>query len=188
MTSKYLILASVALIAVTACSQADDTAADANVAVDTSNFDGNAAPAQAAGQDAATFANMVAASDQFEIETGKAAAAGATSPEIKSFGSMLVAEHQKSSADLKAAAGPELTPTPTLDADQTAKLAALKAAQGPAFDKLFVEQQIAAHRKAHALLTEYSTSGASEPLRTFATKAAPIVKHHLDKVEALTVK
>lgn len=185
MTTKHLILVSAALIAVSACSQADNTASDANAAVQMDNLEGNAAPAQAAGEDAATFANMVAASDQFEIESGKAAAAAATSPEIKNFGTMLVAEHQKSTADLKAAAGPEVTPMATLAPDQTAMLTALKAAQGPAFDKLFLEQQVAAHRKTHASLMEYSASGGSETLRSFATKASAMVKQHLDKAEAL---
>jgi putative membrane protein len=187
MTYKHLILAGAALAALTACDNRRDDVADANVAADTANLDAGEpnAAAPAGTETASGFANKVAASDQFEIESGKLAAANAASADVKAFGTMLVTEHQKSSADLKAAAGPDLAPAPTLDPDQTAKLAALKGAQGAAFDKLFLEQQVAAHRKAHDLLTAYSGSGDNQSLKGFAAKAAPVVKHHLDRAEAL---
>jgi putative membrane protein len=180
--------ASIALVAA-ACDQAEETAIN--------NETDNAALANAGGADegnatapvaAADFTNQVAASDRFEIESGQLAASKATSTEVKSFAQMLVKDHQKSTADLKAAAGqasPPLTPDPALDAEKQGMLSALQAANGADFDRLFVEQQIAAHEKALALLQSYSAGGDNESLRGFATKAASVVEAHLGQVRGL---
>ena len=52
----------------------------------------------------AQLSPATAASDMYEIESGKLAQTKATAPEVKAFGAMLVTDHGKSSADLKAAA------------------------------------------------------------------------------------
>ena len=66
---------------------------------------------------AADFANTVAASDMFEIESGKLAAQKGTSAEIKDFGTMLQADHKKSTDDLKAA-GEKLDRGPLIGPDR----------------------------------------------------------------------
>ena len=137
---------------------------------------------------AADFASTIAASDMFEIESGKLAAEKGTSAEIKDFGTMLQADHKKSTGDLKAAGGkaePAITPAPTLTGEQQANLDKLKAASGAEFDRMFAEQQVAAHQKALDVLRAYSAGGDTQPLREFATKAATVVEGHLEKARGL---
>jgi putative membrane protein len=137
---------------------------------------------------AGDFATTIAASDMFEIASGKLAQATATNAELKSFGGMLVTDHTKSSADLKtaaAAATPPIALPTALPAELQAKLDALKAAKGAAFDTLFLDQQKDGHRKALDALNSYASSGDSPALKAFAGKAAPVVQSHLDKLEAL---
>ena len=137
---------------------------------------------------ASDFVSTVAGSDMFEIESGKLAKTMATNADLKSFGDMLVTDHTKSSAELKAAAAeasPPVTVPTTLPAELQAKLDALKAAKGADFDKLFVEQQKEGHQKALDALHSYAAGGDQPSLKTFATKATPVVQGHLDKLNAM---
>ena len=137
---------------------------------------------------AAGFATAIAASDMFEIESGKLAQANGTSEAVKSFGAMLVADHTKSSTELKAAAAsasPAVTVPATLPPEQQAKLDALKAAKGADFDRLFGEQQVAAHQMALDTLRGYAAGGDNEGLKTFAAKTATVVEAHLKQARDL---
>src|SRR5215203_2023052 len=184
MTRPFTLLASAMLLAATACDRDseqptafnDDTVAQDNAATD-----------DAAGG-AQQFVDAAAASDLYEIESGKLASSNASAAGVKSFAQMLVADHTKSSAELKARAGelsPALTPPTTLPADKQAKIDALKAATGADFDRLFLSQQVDAHSAALDLLRGYSTGGDAAPLKAFADKTAPVVQAHLDKVRSL---
>ena len=190
MTRSITFAAGAALtLMITACERPADVAANAvaeNVDTGTNLAEANAAAVTAL--PAAEFANTIAASDMFEIESGKLAAEKGSSEAIKSFGSTLQADHAKSTADLKAAgakADPAITPAPALTAEQQGNLDKLKAVSGAEFDKLFGEQQVAAHEKALATLQAYSAGGDVPTLREFATKAATVVQGHLDKAHGL---
>ncbi|MEO6256798.1 MAG: DUF4142 domain-containing protein [Sphingomicrobium sp.] len=138
--------------------------------------------------DAASFANAVAASDMFEIESAKLAADKATTPAIKAFAAQLVTDHQKSTVELKAAAAkatPPLTVIPVLDAEQQGLIDQLKGANGDDFERRFVDQQSNAHQKALALLQNYAAKGDSAPLKDFASKAVTVVQGHLDHVNSI---
>lgn len=184
MTYRQVILSSIALAALGGCDDRSADSRDANLTAESSNSVNVASAANPAADETA-FANKVASSDQFEIESGTLAAGRSASAEVKAFGSMLVTDHRKSSADLKVVVGDNATLAPALEADQSAKLAALKAANGAAFDRLFLEQQVEAHGKAYQMLTDFAADGSSEQLRSFATKVAPVVKQHLDKAKAI---
>ena len=180
--------AALALI-LAACNKPADVPADNSVEnIDmTTNMPANdAAPVTAMA--AAEFANTIAASDMFEIESGKLAAQKGTAAAVKDFGTMLQADHQKSTAELKTAAAkaePAVTPAPALTAEQQGNLDSLKAASGADFDRLFAEQQVAGHQKALDALQAYSAGGDAPPLREFATKTATVVQAHLDKAKTL---
>ena len=134
--------------------------------------------------DAAGFAAAVASSDMFEIESGKLAEAQGSSADVKSFGAKLQADHQKSTADLKAAAE-GIAVAPALDAEKRGMLDQLKAASGAEFDRIFVEQQKTAHEKALSLLKNYQAAGDNEALKGFAGKATPVVQAHLDHLNGM---
>jgi putative membrane protein len=138
--------------------------------------------------DATGFAKAVAASDMFEIESAKLAAGKSGSAEVKAFAQQLRADHEKSSAELQAAAAkvvPRVTVTPALDAEKQAMFGQLEAANGADFDRRFIDQQTNAHQNALALLQNYVGNGDSQPLKDFASKALPVVQDHLEQVNRI---
>jgi len=140
---------------------------------------------------AAEFANMAAASDAYEIQSSQMAATKAGAAGVKTFAAMLVKDHQKSTADLKAAAGkasPAVMPAPTMNAEQQTNLDALKAAaNGADFDRLYLAQQVPAHEKALAMLQGYATGGDTPAIKDFASKTAPAVQKHLEEARKMAM-
>lgn len=138
---------------------------------------------------AAAFANQAAAGDQFEIQSSELAKTKAGSAVVKSFAAMLVTEHTKSTADLRAAAAkaaPGVVPAPVLTAEQQANLLALKnAATGDAFDKLYAQVQVPSHENALALMRGYAERGDTPSLKAFAGATATVVEKHLDAARKL---
>ena len=182
------------VLAAAACADQDtpnDVSTDVNLAEDTAANDvlgadqmGNAAAAMPT--DAAGFANAVAAADLYEVESARLAADKASNAEVKSFAEHVRSDHEKSTAELKSAAGTaNITVAPRLDAEKQAMLDRLKAASGAEFDRLFLEQQKTAHQKALALLQGYASGGDNEALKAFASKTAAAVKGHLDHANSI---
>ena len=182
-------LALSAAMALAACSQrSEETTMEAEPAATTADAgpaEAEAAADPAAPTDAQGFVNAAAASDMFEIESGKLAQQKGTSQAVKDFGAMLEREHTKSTADLKTAAGEaKVAPAPEMTAKQKSDLAALQGAADN-FDQLFKTQQIAAHEQALALLKAQAQNGAAAPLKSFAEKTAPVVEKHLAEARKL---
>jgi putative membrane protein len=137
---------------------------------------------------AAEFAAAAGASDLFEIESSKMAQNQAKRAEVKSFAAMLVKDHTKSTAELKAIAAKEnitLSP-PTLMPDMQSKIDALKSAKGEAFDTLYLTQQVPAHEAALKLHQGYAQAGDNAALKGFASKTAMVVSKHLDEARAMS--
>jgi putative membrane protein len=168
---------------------ANDVSTEANLAEDTALNEvlgANQTASAATPTDAAGFASAVAASDLYEIESARLAAEKAAKAEVKSFAEHLKEDHEKSTAELKTAAGgANVTVSPKLDAEKQAMLDQLKAASGAEFDRLFVEQQKTAHQKTLALLQGYASAGDNEALKAFASKTSDVVKRHLDQVNTI---
>jgi putative membrane protein len=136
--------------------------------------------------DAQTFANTVAGSDLFEIESGKLAEARASSPQLKAFAAQLIADHSKSSAMLKSvAAGAGVSIPAALPPDLQSALGSLQMAKPQEFDAGFIDTQIQGHKKALEVLTQYAREGGSPALRQFALKAIPVVQSHLAKLNGM---
>lgn len=157
------------------------------------NFLDNAAAGNAMTTDAAIspgqkFANDVGASDWYEIEAGKLAQEKAQAQALKDFGKMMVEHHTMSTDKLKAAgakADPAIVPNPALTAEQEANLAALRTAEGAAFDTAYKTQQVAAHEMALGIVKAYAASGDVAPLKAFAGEATKVVETHLAKIKSL---
>ena len=187
--TRAILFPAIAALALAGCGGANDSAGDTAAANESNSMAEDAANAgeSSASIASADFAGAVAASDMYEIQSGQIAAEKATSPELKSMGQMLVADHQKSTSDLKTAAAearPAVAVMPALTPEQTQMLDALRSAAADQFDQTFLDQQKQAHRKTLDLLQRYSTEGDVESLKAFAGNAAPIVRKHLEKVEA----
>jgi len=189
-------IAVVLALATVACSKnnaGNDISNNANLGADAAVND--ALGKKQAGQEVPTtpmtarrFANAAAANNLFEIESARLAAGRAGSAVIKSLAQQLRVDHEKSSAELMAAAArarPPLTVTPALDTERQNLLNELKATAGADFDRRFIDQQTNAHQKALALLQDYVGNGDSQPLKDFASKASTVVESHLDQLNSI---
>jgi putative membrane protein len=176
----------------------DTVVADEGVANDTVLNDETLAGNDALGNDAAgnatdaagltaqSFANAMASSDRFEIESAKIAQDKATAPALKQFAAQMVKDHTASTAKLKtAAASANVTPAPALTAEHQANLEALRAASGAEFDTAYKQQQVAAHQQALSTLQGYAANGEAAPLKTFASNTARVVEGHLKEVQGM---
>jgi len=128
------------------------------------------------------FANEMAASDEFEIETSKLALANSQSPAVKDFARTMIDAHTQSTAKLQKAAGsvaPSIIPDMTLAPDQQQSLDQLRAKKGAGFDQQYVIVQRDAHQRTLAALKDYSVKGDQPPLNAFANEVIPVVSGHL---------
>lgn len=178
----HLFLAAASALALAACGDAADT--DATVTGDAmAEQTATTAPVALTAQ---AFVDAASASDTFEVEAGKLAQQTGTSQAVKDFGAMMVADHTKSTADLRAAAvqATGVTVNPQLTAKQQSDLAALRNA-GDNFDNLYAQQQVAAHDAALQLLKDYAASGDAASLKAFAGNTAPVVEGHLTHAREL---
>ena len=173
---RPLLLSAAAALALSACASTQaDMQADAAMAA------GDMTPTQRG-----AYVEMAAASDLFEIQSGRMAAERGQSAAVRTFGQMLVDHHQRTTAQLAAAAtAAGVMPTPDLMPMQAQMMAELRAAGGSGFDQVFIRQQIQAHEMALALHTNYASNGDTPALRTVAAAAAPIVRQHLDQARTL---
>jgi putative membrane protein len=198
MKTHYLILGLAPALALAACggneTTTTNTATMDNMGTEmpadpamTDNGADNAMAAEAASP-AQKFANDVGASDYYEIEAGKLAQEKAQAAGLKEFGKMMVEHHTDSTNKLKAAgakANPAIAPSPALTAEQEANLAALRSAEGAAFDTAYKTQQVAAHEKALAIVKGYAASGEVPELKAFASDAQKVVQAHLTKIQGM---
>lgn len=145
--------------------------------------DGQTDMALAAAVPTGTYIAQAANSDLYEIQAGELASKNGQSQQVKDFGRMMVTDHTRSSQEMKMLVdqGDFAVPVPTrLDAEHQAMLDRLKQASGEAFDREYMAQQMAAHRKALALHQGYAQNGDDAGLKAFAAKVTPVVQKHHD--------
>jgi putative membrane protein len=135
----------------------------------------------------ADFVKEVAISDMFEIETNKLGQEKGNAAE-KTFASQMVADHTKTSTELKGlvSSGKVQAQLPTaLDSSHQSKLDKLKAESGKDFSSDFDSMQVSAHKDAVSLFERYAKGGDSADLKDWAGKTLPALKHHLEMAEDL---
>jgi putative membrane protein len=59
-------------------------------------------------------------------------------------------------------------------------LADLRERRGRPFDRVYLDQQVSAHRDALMVMSAYAEGGANPVLRQAAATTAPLVRRHLD--------
>lgn len=141
------------------------------------------APIAAHAETPAGYVAKAGAGDLFEQTSSKLVLRSTKDAKVRSFATMMVQDHARSTAMVKAAAaksGVKAGP-PHLTAEQQAQVAALTKATGAARDKLYWDQQKMAHQQALALHQDYATSGtAAAPLTAAAAKIVLVVQRHID--------
>lgn len=146
-----------------------------------------ATPALAQTMSSATYVMKAGASDLYERESSKLVLQSTTNADLKNYAKMMVTDHTKSTADVKAAAlkSKVKVAPPKLDAEQSRNIAALRAAKGADRDALYIEQQKASHQAALTLQQDEAANGKAKPLMMAATKIVPVVQHHIDMLNGM---
>jgi putative membrane protein len=136
----------------------------------------------------ADFVKEVAISDMFEIASNKLGDDKGNAAE-KSFASMMVTDHTKTSTELKAlvSSGKVKADVPTdLDSSHQSKLDKLKGESGKDFSSDFDSDQVSAHKDAVSLFERYAKGGDNTDLKDWAGKTLPTLRHHLEMAQALS--
>jgi putative membrane protein len=146
----------------------------------------------AEGVNDAQIASIVVTANQVDIDAGKLASSRATNPEVKSFGKLMVTDHtsvNKSAIDLvtKLNVTPEDNPTSqSLKADGEKNLAHLKTLKGAAFDKAYVDREVAYHQQVIDAVDKVLIPGATnEELKALLVKVRPAFVAHLEHAQRL---
>jgi putative membrane protein len=147
---------------------------------------------------AATAARVVAADRDFltmalsigamELEASRLALERSKNQQVRTFAQRMVDEHSKTNESLHAVAmsvGMTDLPSAMMSAHRD-PLERLRALQGQAFDREYaVQVGVAGHAEALALFNRASNEGSHQHVKTFAEKALPVLRDHLQEAQAV---
>jgi putative membrane protein len=132
------------------------------------------------------FIKEAATSDMLEIQAAKIAQQKGDADE-KKFAAQMIADHTKTSSELKGLLPPDLTsaiPT-SLDDSSQKKLAKLRDAKADDFASDYDPMQVSAHKDAVSLFERYAQGGDNPKLKDWAGKTLPALQHHLEMAELM---
>jgi putative membrane protein len=151
-----------------------------------------AAHAQGGAPNDAQIAAIVVTANQVDIDAGKVAEAQTASADVKKFAQLMVTDHtavNKSATDLagKLRLTPEDNPTAqSLKKGGEDNVAKLKGLKGAAFDKAYVDHEVAYHQAVlDALDKTLIPSAKNEELKALMVKVRPAFVAHLDHARML---
>ena len=121
-----------------------------------------------------------------EIEIGKLAQTKSTNPEVKKFGKMLVDEHTKSAADVKAIADSRNFSLPTsITEEGKDQYDKLNEKTGVDFDKKFADMMVDGHEKAIDKFKKASENATDQEIKTWASNNVSTLTAHLQHAKQL---
>ena len=126
-------------------------------------------------------ARKAAASNLFEIQSSRLALQRSRNPAVRHLARQMIADHTALAARMNAMlARNGIRPSPpVLDSAHRYLLRQLAATPAPAFDRVYLGQQLNAHVQALSLLSRYERGGTNPVLRSGAANALPVVEQHL---------
>ena len=143
----------------------------------------------------AQIAAIVVAANQVDIDAGKFAAAKTSSDDVKAFANTMVTDHtavNKSAVDLvtKLKVSPEENDTSrSLKAGGQENLTQLRDLSGKAFDKAYVDHEVAYHEQViNALDTVLIPNAHNAELKALLVKVRPAFEAHLGHAKHLQAK
>jgi putative membrane protein len=130
-----------------------------------------------------TWAEKVAVDGMTEVQLGHIAKEKGQSSKVKDFADHMIKDHGKANDELKALASKNgITLPAKVDAEHQATIDKLKNMSGKEFDKQYLTEMIAAHKKAIAAFEDEAKGGEQE-FKSWAEKTLPTLKHHLQMAE-----
>jgi len=146
-----------------------------------------AAGAFAQGVDDAQIASIVVTANQVDIDAGKLASSMGSNAEVKKFGQQMVTDHtgvNKQATDLvtKLKVTPKDNPTSqALKKGGDENVASLKKLKGAAFDKAYIDHEVAYHQQVLDAVDKTLIPGASNAeLKALLEKVRPAFVAHLE--------
>jgi putative membrane protein len=140
----------------------------------------------------AQIASIVVTANQVDVDAGKLAVSRATNPEVKNFGQQMVTAHEgvnKSATELvtKLKVTPQDNPTSQkLKSGGDENLANLKNLKGAAFDRAYVDHEVAYHQAVlDAVDKTLIPSAKNEELKALLVKVRPAFVAHLDHAKMI---
>jgi putative membrane protein len=140
----------------------------------------------------AQIASIVVTANQVDIDAGELAASRATDGQVKQFGRQMVTDHKGVNASAVALVTrlkvtPEDNPTAqSLKAGGAENVAHLKTLEGKAFDKAYVDHEVAYHEQVIAAIDKTLIPGAkNEELKALLVKVRPAFVAHLEHAKQL---
>ena len=185
-------VASLALLA--ACGQGGDTAGEnANEAVNatqdmTSGAVGQTSAATLGANTVDGFVTNLAVANMYELQAAEIAQAKSTNAQVKELATMITRDHTSAGEKLMATAptaAPNVMVPTALDQRRQGLIDNLNAASAADFDKVYLDQQVAAHNEVLTLLNGFSDNTDAPALATLAGELVAPVTMHRDRAREL---
>jgi len=126
-----------------------------------------------------------------EIDAGKLAKEKATAPEVRSFASHMVSEHERMMEDMKQLARRmDVQPQKpalafTLNASHQDAMEELRDKSGSDFDKAYIEYQVKMHEQAIDLIRNGADEADNFSLKKHLRETRPELQNHLASAESI---
>lgn len=140
----------------------------------------------------AQIASIVVTANQVDIDAGKLAQRKSSNPEVKAFGKQMVTDHtavnkQATTLAKKLKLKPQDNPTSqSLKSGGANNLKNLAKLEGAAFDKAYVDHEVAYHQQViDAINKTLIPSANSEELKKLLTTGLPLFEGHLQHAKQL---
>jgi putative membrane protein len=133
------------------------------------------------------FVTEAAQSDMFEIQASQAAL-GSTNAKVKAFAAKMIADHNKTTAELKTmvgAGGVNVQLPNGMSSSQQSMLTTLHGLHDTAFDSQYESDQVSGHKDAVSLFQRYGKDGDNAKLKAWAASTLPTLQQHLDIAQNL---
>jgi putative membrane protein len=133
------------------------------------------------------FVKKAADGGMAEVALAKLAQTKASNAEVKAFAQKLEQDHSKANDELKTLAQSKQVTLPNAPSKMhQTKEDKLSKLSGAAFDRAYIADMLADHKKDVAEFERQSTHAADADVKAFAAKTLPTLKDHLQQVEQLS--
>lgn len=149
---------------------------------------GQTSAATMGGNMVSAYVPNAAMGDMYEIQAADIALERSQTPAVRELATMIKTDHAAAAAEFKAAAptaAPDVTLPTALDQRRQGLIDNLRSAGASDFDRVYVDQQIAAHQEAITLHRGFSDNTDAPALAAHARKVLPKIEAHLQHAESL---
>jgi putative membrane protein len=133
-----------------------------------------------------SFVTEAAMGGMAEVDLGRLASTQAANDKVKAFGQRMVTDHGKAGNELKSlAASKQITLPTAIDAKHQATHDKFAKLSGAEFDRAYVKDMLADHKKDVDAFARESMSGQDSDVKAWAAKTLPTLREHLRMIEDL---